>query len=413
MGTARKNTAFGVLLGMLVMIGVVIAVPRSNVAHAQDEDTDAIHTTEDALTMDAASTPSEEYFSFPYDKGTVLRIVEEGEEELAEGFVQPFRTVEIRLDSGDRKGETVMVTQYGEGFEERGREFVPGDRVIVSMGEYGGELSYFIHDHYRLPTMGWFFALFLALAAAFAGIRGLTSVIGLAFSVGVLGLYVVPSIINGGDPLMVTIVAALLIAIFSVYFSHGVNIRTTIAIAAILLTMIAAALVASLLVSAAQLSGLGTEEAFYLQIGMQSVNLKGLLLGGILLGALGVLDDVVTAQVAAVDEIRKADPSLGFKELYRRGKSVGSEHIASLVNTLALAYVGSSLPLFLLFKMNATLPAWVIANGEIVTEEVVRTLAGSIALVLAVPVSTVLAAYVLSKLPPGTHGGHGLAGHRH
>ena len=121
------------------------------------------------------------------------------------------------------------------------------------------------------------------------------------------------------------------------------------------------------------------------------------MLGGIIIGALGVLDDVTTGQTAAVDEIHKANPALGFKELYFRGLSVGHEHIASLVNTLALAYAGASLPLFLIFKVSNDIPFWVNLNSESIIEEVVRTFIGSSALILAVPISTFFAAYFLGK----------------
>lgn len=126
------------------------------------------------------------------------------------------------------------------------------------------------------------------------------------------------------------------------------------------------------------------------------MNLRGLLLGGIIIGALGGLDDITTSQVAAVDEIRKANPKLSISGLYKRGRSVGTEHIASLVNTLVLAYAGSSIPLLLLFTTR-TEPLWVTLNSEFIAEEIIRTLVGSSSLVFAVPISTFLASYFLSS----------------
>src|SRR5690606_22392691 len=143
---------------------------------------------------------------------------------------------------------------------------------------------------------------------------------------------------------------------------------------------------------------LGTEEAFYVQAagGLGTINLKGLLLGGIIIGVLGVLDDITTAQAAVVEQLHVTDNTLAFRELLRRGLAVGHEHIISLVNTLALAYVGASLPLLLLFTQGYT-PLWVAINSERIIEEVVRTLIGSSALVLAVPITTILAALVFSR----------------
>ena len=148
----------------------------------------------------------------------------------------------------------------------------------------------------------------------------------------------------------------------------------------------------------------------FIQTGeLSAVNLRGLLLGGIIIGALGVLDDITTAQTAAIDEISKANPRLGFRELYRSGTSIGREHIASLINTLALAYAGASLPILLLFSINEEMPMWTILNSEFMAEEIVRTLVGSSALLLAVPISTYLAARAFA------HGKHTRAatGHVH
>ena len=128
---------------------------------------------------------------------------------------------------------------------------------------------------------------------------------------------------------------------------------------------------------------------------LENIDLKGLLLGGIIIGALGVLDDVTTGAAAAVDEIYKANPAFTFTELYQRGLSVGREHITSLVNTLALAYIGASFPLLLLFTTNAAQPLWVALNAENIVEEVIRTLVGSTTLILAVPITTALMAYTL------------------
>ncbi len=147
----------------------------------------------------------------------------------------------------------------------------------------------------------------------------------------------------------------------------------------------------------AKLLGNGSEEAYFIQAGyFGAINLQGLLLGGIIIGALGILNDITTAQSAAVEEIHGADKSLSFKQLYKKGSSIGREHIASLINTLVLVYVGSSLPLFLLFAVNSQ-QLWTVLNSSTIAEEIVRALVGSIALILAVPITTALAAYYFSS----------------
>jgi uncharacterized membrane protein len=146
--------------------------------------------------------------------------------------------------------------------------------------------------------------------------------------------------------------------------------------------------------------GIATEEGYILKLNVGNINLRGLLLAGIIIGMLGVLDDVTIGQATTVEEIKDANQSLGFKELYQRGTAVGKEHIASLVNTLVLAYTGVALPLVLLLTLqsqNNVVPLWLAVNGEPIAQEIVRTLVGSLALVFAVPITTFLAAYYYGK----------------
>ena len=206
-----------------------------------------------------------------------------------------------------------------------------------------------------------------------------------------------PNIVNGSNPIIVFIVGGFLITFFSIYLGHGFNRRTSIAVLSTIITLVISIILSILAVNWAQLFGLGSEEAFLLQVGdLSGINLKGLLLGGMIIGILGVLDDITTAQSAAVEEIYRANPKLNKKELLKRGLSVGHEHIISLVNTLVLAYAGVSFPLLLLFSQSYT-PTWVLLNSENIVEEIVRTLVGSSALVIAVPITTYLAVIFFSK----------------
>ena len=228
---------------------------------------------------------------------------------------------------------------------------------------------------------------------------GLQSVLGLFVSILILAAFVVPQIIHGKNPLLISFIGAFLIACTALYLAHGFSKKTSIALASTLLTLLVSAILAIIFVHTASLFGLGSEEAMYLQIGQtQNINLRGLLLGGIIIGALGVLDDITTAQTAAIAEIYRHNPRLKFRDLYRSGLTIGREHIASLVNSLALAYVGASMPLLLLFTVNRTSPLWVILNSEFIAEEIVRTLVGSATLLFAVPISTFFAAWLIPHL---------------
>jgi uncharacterized membrane protein len=332
--------------------------------------------------------PPDEFF-----RGVVLAVLSEDAQAIA-GASQIEQTVTVRLESAG--SGTVVTAAYADVMgAERARVLRPGDRVVVARAQDLGQTAYYVVDRYRLPPLVIIALLFLIMTVAFSRFKGLSSIVGLVITVVVLVQYIVPRILAGDNPLVISISGALVIAFVSIYLAHGFNRRTTIAVISTLITLGIAAALAIAFVSLASLFGAGSEEAFYLQLGLQVVNLRGLLLGGIILGALGVLDDITTGQAAAVQEISLANPDLTSRELYRRGLSVGTEHITALVNTLFLAYAGASLPLFILFTVNVDQPVWVTVNSEFVAEEIVRTLVGSSALVLAVPITTLLAARLL------------------
>ncbi len=348
----------------------------------------------------AASTAQDQFV-----RGRVVRVVEEATQDIA-GAEHVVADLEVRIVAGDRRGQTVRASYVAAVPGQEPVRVHPGDGVILVRSPDPSADGYEVVDRDRLPSLAVGLLVFLAVAVATSRFRGLTAVLGLGISLLVLARFVVPQIVAGANPLAVTLLGALAIALVSIYLAHGMSRRTTVALAGTLLTLGIAAASAIAFVAMARLSGAGSEEALYLQIGyLETVNLRGLLLGGILLGALGVLDDITTAQAAAVEEISRANPALPAGELYRRGLSVGREHIVGLINTLVLAYAGASLPLFVLFTLDVDQPLWITLNSEFVAEEIGRTLVGSMALILAVPITTFLAARFLRN-PRPAQGGH-------
>lgn len=343
--------------------------------------------------QEASPTPSPE--DFPPDqfyRGLVLS-VENTERDMG-GTSYPWQVAHVRLLSGPESGTEITVEHGGQLAQGGAAEVRAGDTVVIDKSVVFGEASYAVTDHYRLPPIALLVGIFFAIVAVLGRRHGITSLLGLAISAAVIGGYILPRIAHGGSPLLTCLVGATIIVLTSLYLAHGFNKRTSIALLSTLITLGIAVGGALAAVSFARLFGIGTEETLSLQLGpLGGIDFRGLLLGGIILGALGVLDDITTAQSATVDELSKANPQLGPAELYRRGLSVGREHIASLVNTLFLAYAGVSLPLFLIFYVNsASYPLWMILNTEQIADEIVRTLVGSTALVLAVPITTFLAA---------------------
>lgn len=333
-----------------------------------------------------------------YYKARVVDLLEsEPVNDPASPEYSPYRQdVLVEFLDGPEAG-TVRVVDYDIKSSDPAERLSLGEKVYVVRVSDGINLDYYIPDRYRLDALIWLALLFLLLVLGISRFQGLGALAGLAFSLLVIGKFMLPRIMAGQSPLLVCLAGAVVIAAVSIYMAHGFRLRTTLAVISTILVVIFTAVIDYLVIHWTKLFGIGSEEAVYAQFGQQGIiNLRGLLLGGIIVGVLGVLDDITTAQAAVVDELQAANPSFSFGELYRRGLSVGKEHISSLINTLVLAYVGASFPLVLLFQQFEQPLAYVL-NGHLVAEEIVRSLIGSTALVVAVPLTTALSAYVLSR----------------
>lgn len=341
----------------------------------------------------------EELSQTQFYKGTVIAVLDDQiveDELLGLSFYQ--QEIEVQISDKEYEGENPVRLQYETGTDNVQTKISEGDRLIIGVQTYpDGVTQAFISDVYRLSGLLWLVAVFFVLAVLFAGMYGVRAFIGLIVSFAIIFGIFVPQVMQGTNPFLLSIGITILIAATTIFLAHGYSKRSRVAFVAILMTILLSIGLAKLVVAGLHLTGIGSEEAFLLQFSsLGSISIKGLLLGGIIISVLGILDDVTTAQAATVEEIAKANPSLTAKELYKRGMSVGREHIVSLINTLVLAYTGASLPLLLLFKLQDS-PLWVILNSEIIIEELARMIVGSIALLLAVPITSMLAAKQFSK----------------
>lgn len=270
------------------------------------------------------------------------------------------------------------------------------DSIVV--GQLGQDASFQFIDTVRLGALAVVVAVFVGAVMLIGRRRGAMSLVGLGVSVVIIGWYIVPLIVAGHSAFWVSISGAYLIAVSSIFIAHGVRRRTVISVVCIAAILAVVVLMALAAVSLTSLSGLSSEAAYYLAMDMEQLNMQGILIGGIVIATLGVLDDIVTAQVAAVEELHKANPKFTRRQLYSSAASVGSEHIASLVNTLALAYAGASLPIIIQLVQSSGVSTFLLFNGEYIATEVVRTVVASTGLVLAVPIATLTATMVYKRL---------------
>ncbi|WP_184593807.1 YibE/F family protein [Streptomyces violarus] len=298
----------------------------------------------------------------------------------------------IRVDSGKDKGRTF--TEIIQ--PDQSRQLHEGQKVVVAYEPSAPkDLQYSVTDINRRLPMGVLAGIFALAVVVVGRMRGVMALVALAISFLVLTFFILPAILQGSNPLIVAVVGASAIMLIALYMCHGLSARTSVAVLGTLISLLLIGILGSLFIDWAALTG-NTDDNTGLIHGLYpTIDMSGLLLAGVIIGSLGVLDDVTVTQTSAVWELHEANPSMGWRGLYRAGIRIGRDHIASVVNTLVLAYAGAALPLLLLFSI-AQSGVGTVANSELVAEEIVRTLVGSIGLVASVPVTTVLAALVVS-----------------
>jgi uncharacterized membrane protein len=312
---------------------------------------------------------------------------------------QRCRQLVVRVDNGDRATldlGPVAVTP----------SLTTGDRVRVQRSDAGAPQRYAFTDVDRRVPMLWLAVALAVLAAVVARWRGVLALVGVVLSVGLVVGFLVPAILDGSDPVLVSLVAALAVMFVTVLLTYGLGAQSLAAALGIGLSLLLAAIVGHVLVGAAHLDGRTGE----LPVSALGVSLQGVVLAGMVVGALGVLTDMAVSQASAVTALRSADPDLGPRGLYRGAFAVGRDHLAATIHTLVLAYVGAALPLILVLR-DAHVGFTDAVNGQIVAEPVVATLVGAIALVAAVPLTTALAAMLVARVPPTALDGH--HGHAH
>ncbi|MEU4008716.1 YibE/F family protein [Streptomyces pseudogriseolus] len=302
----------------------------------------------------------------------------------------------IRVDTGKDKGRTF--TEIVQ--PDQSRQLSEGQGVVVAYEPSApADLQYSVADVNRRFPLALLAGVFALAVVAVGRLRGVMALVALAISFLVLNFFILPAILQGSNPLVVAVVGASLIMLVALYLCHGLSARTSVAVLGTLVSLSLIGVLGSVFIGWSALTG-NTDDNTGLIHGLYpDIDMSGLLLAGVIIGSLGVLDDVTVTQTSAVWELHEANPAMGRRALYRAGIRIGRDHIASVVNTLVLAYAGAALPLLLLFSV-AQSGVGTVANSELVAEEIVRTLIGSIGLVASVPVTTALATLVVSADRP-------------
>ena len=334
----------------------------------------------------------------------VVEVLEEGVIELDEGTSRPYQRLVVRIEGGSMAGQEIVVEEGTANIISQDRLFEPGDRVFLERAVGLEEDRFYISDVMRFGPLVAVFVLFVALVIVVGRWKGLRSLGGSFVSLAVIFGFILPQIMAGRNPVGVSIVGSIMMLSVSTYLTYGVNVKAHAAVAGMVVSLALTGVLAGLFVGWTRLSGMGVEESAFLVIEFGSgIDLRGLVLGGIIIGSLGVLDDICVGQASAVFELIRANRSLDWLDLFRRSLNIGTDHIAAMVNTLLLAYVGGAMPLMLAFTIYQE-PLLRRLNREPIAEEIVRTLVGSTGLVLAVPITgliaSLLARWTLRRYAP-------------
>lgn len=271
-----------------------------------------------------------------------------------------------------------------------------GDKVLVNESEG----NFYITDFVRTPYLYLLIALFILVVLSVGRFKGFKALIGLVLSFLAIIKFILPQILLGRDPFIISLIGCLFILAVIIYLSEGWNKKSHIAILSVLSSLIATLILLVIFTKLTKLTGIVQEETvFLIGLGAKAINFKGLLLAGMLIGAVGVLDDIIIGQIEAVDQLRQANPNLKPNKLFSMAYKIGNTHLGAIINTLFLTYAGASLPLLLLFIINQqTGLAWnQLFNTEVVSTEIVRTLVGSIGVILSMPIATYLASRNFAK----------------
>lgn len=325
-------------------------------------------------------------------KARVLEAQSQPDEEIpGTNVINKHQTIEAEILEGEKKGDVIEFDNANIQLKE-GKIFY----LNISADEDGSP-HFSVEDPYRMNVIYFFLGLFILLVIWIGGIQGIRGLASLAGSLVLIIFVLLPGILHGFSPILASIGVASLIIILGSYVTHGFNKTTSSAVIGMIVTVVFTGIMAYVATHMASLTGYGSEEAVFLNSSLgQNIDVGGLLLGGIIIGLLGVLYDVAIGQAISVEELHRIAPHVKSKEVFKRAMRIGREHIGALVNTLAIAYVGASLPLLLLFSIPPVHPALML-NKEIFSEEIIRALIGSIGLVLAVPITTFLSVKMLIK----------------
>jgi uncharacterized membrane protein len=384
--------------GLLLILIFFYICPQKSSAEGSDFKAEEIIATSTGSAIIADKNIPEEY-TF---KAEVVKVSEERTVKREDGSSDVQQNLLLRGLNGRFKNQEITSIGIGDFDVVSVGTYQEGDHVYVDLiANKNGQNVFFVTDYDRT---GWLYLLvfiFIAITIMIGGRKGFRSLLALLLSFAVIIFWMVPWLLKGFNPLLIAVFGALLVMAIIIYLTDGFNRKSHLAVLTVFISLILTLLFALVFTWLTKLSGFSSEEATLL-IGTSAgkINFQDLLLAGILIGAVGVLDDIILGQIQAVEEIKLANPNLTVSEVFRSANRVGQTHLGAIINTLFLTYVGVALPLLILFYVSpdgSKTDFFQIINNDAIATEIVRTLVGSIGLMLSMPIATYLASRFLKK----------------
>lgn len=329
-------------------------------------------------------------------RAKIIDVLDEQETEI-DGKKVKQQVLKIVGLEGEYKDEEIIINNISGVYTIKNKVYQEGNKILIaSTKSRDGKIDFYVVDNVRTNALFWLFGIFVFVVVAIGKWKGLRSLFALFLSFLIIIKYIIPSILSGVNPVIPTLIGSFLILLLIIYLTEGINAKSHIAVVSILFSLILVVVIANIFIKLSFLTGLSNEESFSLvALGNNMINFRGLLLAGIIIGSLGVLDDVVVSQVTAVEKLVELNPVEERKMIFKKAYEIGISHVSSMTNTLFLAYTGVSMSILILFVSGGSaFSTWTqVINNEAISTEIVRTLAGSIGLILAIPLSTLLSVW--------------------
>lgn len=311
--------------------------------------------------------------------------------------VAKFPDYKVKILEGEYAGKIILT--YSNGYF-----YKIGDKVFLeNVKENDGSEYYNLGEAVRYDSLIITAILFISVITVIFGKKGMKALLSLSVSLGIIFFVLLPLTLKGYNPVLIASFISVILLFSVMLITHGRNKVTYSALLGCSIAIFITIVTSYVTILSANITGFVDETSSYLYFNTEGIiNFPLLVVASMIIGVIGVVDDGAITQAGIVAELKSLNKNLSNTEYYNRAMRVGSDHAGAMINTLVLAYVGSALPLLLLMY-TSHLDFLFLVNKEIIATEILKSLIGSIGLLLAIPLTTIFAVFLISPDDEGSH----------